>query len=246
MNSLRKAIGNLRLKPEEPVNIDRRSEGLPSNGGQAKEAKRDSPKGEPALGRQPVAECSASSSAASGEAKAAGVPGMAGGDGRCTKRLMKEFQDMAKLKDSEMTAELVDDNLFEWDVCLWEIDPDSSLHKDMTEQAIDCVRLRFDFPASYPFHPPFVRVISPYIQGGYVMEGGAICMELLTLEGWSGLYTVEAVVRQFSASLIRGRARLARKAKGRAYTKANAEASFKALVRTHQKRGWYTPPKEEG
>lgn len=28
--------------------------------------------------------------------------------------------------------------------------------------------------------PPFVRLLSPIIQGGYVLGGGAICMELLT------------------------------------------------------------------
>ncbi len=33
---------------------------------------------------------------------------------------------------------------------------------------------------TFPFDPPFVRVINPIINGGYVLGGGAICMELLT------------------------------------------------------------------
>ena len=33
---------------------------------------------------------------------------------------------------------------------------------------------------TFPFDPPFVRVINPIITGGYVLGGGAICMELLT------------------------------------------------------------------
>lgn len=33
---------------------------------------------------------------------------------------------------------------------------------------------------TFPFDPPFVRVITPVISGGYVLGGGAICMELLT------------------------------------------------------------------
>lgn len=33
---------------------------------------------------------------------------------------------------------------------------------------------------NFPFAPPFVRIIAPVIQGGYVLSGGAICMELLT------------------------------------------------------------------
>lgn len=37
----------------------------------------------------------------------------------------------------------------------------------------------------YPFEPPFVRVVQPVISGGYVLVGGAICMELLTKQVWS-------------------------------------------------------------
>ena len=42
---------------------------------------------------------------------------------------------------------------------------------------------------------------------GYVLDGGAICMELLTPRGWSSAYTVEAVMRQFAASLVKGQVR---------------------------------------
>ena len=38
----------------------------------------------------------------------------------------------------------------------------------------------FCFQESFPFDPPFVRVVYPVISGGYVLGGGAICMELLT------------------------------------------------------------------
>ena len=33
---------------------------------------------------------------------------------------------------------------------------------------------------TFPFEPPFVRVVQPILIGGYVLGGGAICMELLT------------------------------------------------------------------
>lgn len=42
------------------------------------------------------------------------------------------------------------------------------------------------FQEMYPFEPPFVRVVHPVISGGYVLVGGAICMELLTKQvSWS-------------------------------------------------------------
>jgi hypothetical protein len=36
------------------------------------------------------------------------------------------------------------------------------------------------------------------------MEGGAICMELLTPRGWASAYTVEAIIMQFAASIVKG------------------------------------------
>lgn len=44
--------------------------------------------------------------------------------------------------------------------------------------------------------------------GGYVLLGGAICMELLTKQGWSSAYTVEAVIMQIAATLVKGKARI--------------------------------------
>lgn len=46
------------------------------------------------------------------------------------------------------------------------------------------------------------------IIGGYVLVGGAICMELLTKQGWSSAYTVEAVIMQIAATLVKGKARI--------------------------------------
>jgi ubiquitin-conjugating enzyme E2 Q len=41
-----------------------------------------------------------------------------------------------------------------------------------------------------------------------VLLGGAICMELLTKQGWSSAYTVEALIMQISATLVKGKARI--------------------------------------
>lgn len=47
-----------------------------------------------------------------------------------------------------------------------------------------------------------------FLKGGYVLLGGAICMELLTKQGWSSAYTVEALIMQISATLVKGKARI--------------------------------------
>lgn len=124
------------------------------------------------------------------------------------RRLMKELREIQRLQRSSekpsFTVELVNDNLFEWHVRLFAIDPESDLARDMREHGITYILLGLTFPDNFPFAPPFMRVVSPRIEKGFVMEGGAICMELLTPRGWASAYTVEAVVMQFAASIVKG------------------------------------------
>lgn len=109
--------------------------------------------------------------------------------------------------------ELINDNLYEWHVRLHTVDPDSKLAKDMVDLNVPFILLHLTFPDNFPFAPPFMRVVEPLIEKGYVMDGGAICMELLTPRGWASAYTVEAVLMQFSASLVKGQGRIMRKTK---------------------------------
>lgn len=167
------------------------------------------------------------------------------------RRLMKEYQEIIKrsknLEKPPFVVDLVDENLFEWNVKLYQIDPESEFYNDMQEAEIDHVLLNIVFPDNFPFSPPFMRVISPHVEKGFVMEGGAICMELLTPRGWASAYTVEAVVMQFAASLVKGQGRIARKCKsGKEFSRKSAEASFRSLVKTHEKYGWVTPPLADG
>lgn len=167
------------------------------------------------------------------------------------RRLMKEFRDLQKLQNSKtdpvFTVELVDDNLFEWNVKLFKLDTESDLGNDMKEFGINHILLHLVFPENFPFAPPFMRVISPRIEKGFVMEGGAICMELLTPRGWASAYTVEAVIMQFAASVVKGQGRIQRKNKGqKTFSKRTAEESFRSLVKTHDKYGWVTPSLADG
>ena len=162
------------------------------------------------------------------------------------KRLMKEFHDVTVRCDSKLfTAELVEDNLYEWNVKLFKIDMDSLLYRDMVETGTKFILLNITFPDNFPFAPPFMRVSAPRIEGGFVLDGGAICMELLTPKGWSSAYTVEAIVLQFSAAVVKGQGRIDRTSK-KAFSKKEAESAYKRLVKTHEKYGWVTPPKSEG
>lgn len=85
--------------------------------------------------------------------------------------------------DFSLQAELINDNLFEWHVRLFHVDPESPLAHDMAELDVENILVHLIFPENFPFAPPFMRVVEPRIEKGFVMEGGAICMELLTPRG---------------------------------------------------------------
>ncbi|KAL1124146.1 hypothetical protein AAG570_001916 [Ranatra chinensis] len=169
-----------------------------------------------------------------------------------TRRLMKELQDIQRAhqhkKKPAFTVELINDNLYDWHVRLYGIDSESELAADMRELGVAYISLQLTFPENFPFVPPFMRVVAPRIEKGFVMEGGAICMELLTPRGWASAYTVEAIVMQFAASIVKGQGRISKKTKssGKDFNRRSAEESFRSLVKTHDKYGWVTPPLADG
>jgi len=185
------------------------------------------------------------------------LKGSVSGSVQATDRLMKELRDIYRsdsFKKGMYSIDLVNDSLYEWNIRLMSVDPDSPLHNDLVllkeKEGKDSILLNMTFKETYPFEPPFVRVVHPIISGGYVLVGGAICMELLTKQGWSSAYTVEAVIMQIAATLVKGKARIqfgaAKVCNQGQYSLARAQQSFKSLVQIHEKNGWFTPPKEDG
>ena len=107
-------------------------------------------------------------------------------------RMMKELRviyQSESYKSGEFEVELVNDSLYEWNVKIKTVDPDSELAKDLQklkkQEGIDHILLSMKFSDNFPFMPPFVRVVYPvFCPGGFVKKGGAICMELLSPKGW--------------------------------------------------------------
>lgn len=179
--------------------------------------------------------------------------GSISGSVQATDRLMKELKDIYKsdsYKNGHYCVELVNDSLYEWNIKIMKLDPDSLLYKDLElfkeNEGKDNILLNFLYKDTFPFDPPFVRVVTPILSGGYVLCGGAICMELLTTQGWSSAYSLESVIMQIAATLVKGKARIQFGASRSQYSLARAQRSFKSLVHIHEKNGWFTPPKEEG
>lgn len=125
--------------------------------------------------------------------------------------LMKQIallKDMDTRKDG-FIAEPKEDDLYQWNVCLYFDDTASPIATDLAKlQGRDHVEMEFRFPSEYPTVPPIVRVVSPYIIGGHVASHGGICMELLTTSGWAPVNSIDVVCIQIRAMLIQGGARI--------------------------------------
>ena len=130
------------------------------------------------------------------------------------------------------------------------VDPDSPLAEDLKRlkatEGQDHLLISFTFKDTFPFDPPFARMIHPVLEGGFVTQAGAICMELMTPQGWSSAYTMEAVIVQIAATLVQGKARINFSAHPGRYNLAGAMFSFRRLVNIHQRTGWVDPPKRDG
>lgn len=181
------------------------------------------------------------------------LQGQSFGSTTASDRLMKELKDIFRsdhYKNKMYKIELLNDSLYEWNIELYKVDPDSNLFKDLEKftekRGKNHILLNFLFKDKFPFEPPFVRIIYPVIQGGYVLSGGAICMELLTKSGWSSAYCIESVILQIAATLVKGNARINFNNIDQTYTLSRAQYSFKALTQMHEKHGWYTPPPKDG
>lgn len=172
-----------------------------------------------------------------------------------TKRLLSDFKAMTKAQETQPLHELgwylnndpdLMTNLYQWIIELHTFDQSLPLAKDMKQQKITSVVLEIRFGRDFPISPPFVRVIRPRFLGfqqgggGHVTLGGAICMELLTNNGWTAACTIESVLMQIKMAMESTDPRPARLAGGSSsdYGMFEAVEAFERACRTH---GWTIP-----
>jgi len=163
----------------------------------------------------------------------------AAGSGKgATERLHSELTHILKSKPESQgySVEPDDDNLYKWNVKFFNFDKSDPIGQDLVRLHKKHIVLSVTFPSTYPFAPPFIRVIEPRFQyrTGHVTIGGSICMELLTNKGWSPANTVEAVLVSVRSQFLEGGARLDTNSR-HPYTEAEAIEAFNRMVRDH---GW--------
>jgi ubiquitin-conjugating enzyme E2 Q len=171
-----------------------------------------------------------------------------------TKRLMKDFKDIISIQKNEPLHELgwhIDEdkieNIYQWIVELHSFDPKLPLAQDMKKKDIKSIVLELRFGKDHPMSPPFVRVIRPRFLGfnqgggGHVTAGGAMCMELLTNDGWSAVSSIESVLLQVRMAISSLDPKPARLAPGGPsdYGVGEAVEAYRRACNVH---GWTIPP----
>jgi len=170
------------------------------------------------------------------------------GSPSATMRLITDLKNIYKQKPQDLgfsAKPIIDpksglENLYHWEIRLFDIDKDSELYGDMVKfkksTGQDYITLELRFPTTYPFTPPFVRVIRPrfLFRTGHVTIGGSICMELLTNSGWNSTNDIESILVQLRAEMLSGGARLDPGMSG-AYEYSEHEAwdAFYRAAKTH-------------
>lgn len=173
-----------------------------------------------------------------------------------TKHLGKILKDLVKVQKTTPLHELgwyIDEskieNLYQWIIELHSFDKSLPLSTDMKRVGLTSIVLEMRFTENFPFSPPFVRVVKPRFLpfmsggGGHVTAGGAICMELLTNNGWLVTNAVESVLLQIRMAISSTDPKPAR-LEGRqgagtgSYSSSEAIEAYKRACRTH---GWVVP-----
>lgn len=117
------------------------------------------------------------------------------------KRVMGEAKKLLSDRGSEeqkkegLEFKLLDrDNLSKYLVTVRDLNKEGQLYKDLQRLGLDAsIDLETTFPDEYPLSPPFVRVVYPQLQGGYIFSHGGICFEPLTEKGWAASMTLASL-----------------------------------------------------
>jgi ubiquitin-conjugating enzyme E2 Q len=169
-----------------------------------------------------------------------------------TMRLFDDLKNIRKgrVKELGFTCQPVDINgklnLYEWEVHLFDFE--GPLAEDMKTYSAtsgkNYVSLTMKFSSDYPFKPPFIRVVEPRFKfrTGHVTLGGAICMELLTVSGWTANNDITSILIQVRAEIGSrdGGARLAPPNDQSQYTPYNEQEAWNAYYRAAGTHGWKT------
>ena len=104
----------------------------------------------------------------------------------CEKRLFDELKiiylsELVNTATSSYHLRLIDNDIHIWHLKIKEFPEPCHLNRELAMHypSNNNVTIELKFPPEYPVVPPFLRVVSPAIQAGHVILGGAIFLDVL-------------------------------------------------------------------
>jgi len=156
---------------------------------------------------------SAGSSSVAPSAEGAGRGGL---PPRCLQRLTREMrlieeQRAKHLEEHSLELALSDPDggdLRVWTLRLLSkgIDEACKLGKELRAHSIDAIVLEIWIPDAFPVEPPRLRVIQPCFNPGsfWVQAHGALCLEILTKQGWTPAMALPQLGVQVKSMMCQG------------------------------------------
>jgi len=159
-----------------------------------------------------------------------------------TEHLSKELQNVLQLDSAKhgFRIEPVEDNIFKWNIHLFDFDEGSQIQQDLelykAETGRETVLLEVVFPFHYPQSPPFLRVVYPRFHQytGHITIGGSVCIKDLTTSGWNSKNELFPFFVMMRNLLLEGFA-LIDMGNLSDYTEAEAKEAFQRVAQAH---GW--------
>jgi len=138
---------------------------------------------------------------------------------KCLKRLTRELRSLEEKREEYSQLHAVElklrdtegGNLREWLLSIYTtgIDAECALGTQLRAWKVHSIEFEIWIPDSYPITPPQVRVLKPQLSSGfYVHDQGALCLEILSAEGWTPAMSLLQLGVQMKAMMSQGRGTL--------------------------------------
>mmetsp|Transcript_19306 Transcript_19306/g.42071 ORF Transcript_19306/g.42071 Transcript_19306/m.42071 type:complete len:538 (-) Transcript_19306:143-1756(-) len=156
------------------------------------------------------------SGAAQGTAQSTASPGAGPLPPRCLQRLSREVRQVEEQREKSRMEHGVELSLVDeegGDLRIWSlkilahgVDADSHLGKQLRAHSINAICFEVWIPDNFPVEPPRVRVLRPNFTIGsfFVQSNGALCLEILTSQGWSPAMSLLQLAQQVKAMMSQG------------------------------------------
>ena len=146
---------------------------------------------------------------------------------QCEHRLCVELGNIKKSNmyngsSNSMQLSILNNDIKKWELKIWQFPEPCNLNSELLKfsPTDSCVTLEVTFPSTYPFVPPFIRIVSPPIQAGHVIMGGALFLDILlpsscnylgSTSAYSVSISLKELFTQITYSMVDGNAQVINK-----------------------------------